>query len=133
MLDDKTRELAGTGKNFAVMSTAMTDGSIQSHTMWCDLAGDLIRINTEIHRAKFKNVERDARVTLLIQDATNPWNYSEVRGKVVEIVRGPEARTHIDTLAKKYLDVDDYPNPIQTERVMLKIAADRTFNFPPGT
>jgi len=133
MLNDKARELAGTGKNFAVMSTTMKDGSIQSHTMWCGLEGDLILINTEIHRPKFKNTQRDPRVTILLQDATNPWNYSEVRGKVVEVVHGAEARAHIDALAKKYLDVDEYPNPIQTERVLLKIEADRVFNFPPGS
>ena len=132
MLDDKARELLA-GKNFAVLSTKIGDGSIQSHPMWCDVDGDYVLVNTEVHRAKFKNVERDPRVTVLVQKTGDPWTWSEVRGKVVETITGPEARSHIDRLAKKYLDKDDYPNPIQSERVILKISPERVLSFPPGS
>ncbi|HUP15824.1 MAG TPA: hypothetical protein VM848_07220 [Acidimicrobiia bacterium] len=43
----------------------------------------------------------------------------------MEIVEGQEARDHIDALAKKYLGLDTYPNPIRSPRVTLKIAPDR--------
>jgi PPOX class probable F420-dependent enzyme len=130
MLDDKTIALAQ-GKNFAAISTIMPSGQPQSQVTWVDTDGEHVIFNTEIHRAKFKNLERDPKVTVLIIDATNPWSYSEVRGHVAEIVRGQEARDHIDTLAKKYMGVDDYPNPIQSERVIVKIAPDRIITFPP--
>ena len=61
----------------------------------------------------------------------NPWRYVEVRGHVVETVGGQEARDHIDSLAMKYLD-KEYPNPIQSERVIVKVAPDRQNNFPPA-
>ena len=38
-------------------------------------------INTEVHRQKFKNVERDPRVTLTIWDGEDPYRFVEVRGK----------------------------------------------------
>jgi PPOX class probable F420-dependent enzyme len=132
MLEGKAQELAS-GKNFAILSTKMGDGSIQTQPMWCDVMDDHIYLNTEVHRAKFKNIQRDPTVTVLVKDSSDPWNWSEVRGKVVETIRGPEARAHIDKLAKKYLGVDDYPNPIQSERVILKIAPERVVNFPPGS
>jgi hypothetical protein len=44
---------------------------------------------------------------------------------VVEIVQGEKARRHIDSLAQKYLGVADYPNPIKSPRVILKVAVDR--------
>jgi len=37
------------------------------------------------------------------------------------MVTGPEARQHIDELSNKYTG-HDYQNPIQSERVILKIA-----------
>lgn len=132
MLEGKAQDLAS-GPNFAVMSTKMADGSLQTQMMWCDIDDDHILLNTEVHRAKYKNVMRDPTVTVLIQDRDDPWSYAEVRGKVVETVTGPEARAHIDKLAKKYLGVDDYPNPIQSERVILRVAPERVFNFPPGS
>lgn len=131
MLDDKTIGLAQ-GKNFAVVSTVMKSGHPQTQMMWVDSDGEHIIFNTEIHRAKFKNLERDPKVTVMVSENGNPWNYSEVRGHVAEIIRGQPARDHIDTLAKKYLDVDEYPNPIQSERVIVKVAPDRVFTFPPS-
>jgi len=42
-----------------------------------------------------------------------------------------DSRAHIDALAEKYLGVAEYPNPIQTERVIVKVAPGRVFTFPP--
>jgi len=131
MLDEKTIGLAQ-GKNFGVISTLMPSGHPQTQLMWVDTDGEHIIVNTEIHRAKFKNLERNPLVTVLISETGNAWNYSEVRGHVAEIVRGQEARDHIDAMAKKYFGVDEYPNPIQSERVIVKIAPDRIVTFPPA-
>ncbi|MGI9605680.1 MAG: PPOX class F420-dependent oxidoreductase [Acidimicrobiales bacterium] len=131
MLDQKAVELAQ-GKNFGVVSTIMKSGHPQSHVMWVDSDGEHIIFNTEIHRAKFKNLERDPKVTVTVQEAGNPWSYAEIRGHVAEVVRGQEARDHIDSLAMKYLGKDEYPNPIQSERVIVKVAPDRVFLFPPS-
>jgi hypothetical protein len=44
-----------------------------------------------------------------------------VRGTVTEMVRGQEARDHIDALSRKYVG-SDYANPIGAEgRVILKV------------
>ena len=50
--------------------------------------------------------------------------YVEVRGTVVETIRGPEARAHIDALAQKYFGRDYDPANIQSERVILRIRPD---------
>lgn len=129
MLDEKTIELAK-GSNLAVVGTTMADGSIQVHPMWCDTDGEHIIVNTEVHRPKFANFERGGPVTVLIQESGNHWSWSEVRGEVAEIVKGPEARAHIDSLAKVYIGADEYPNPIVSERVMVKIRPQRVMTFP---
>jgi PPOX class probable F420-dependent enzyme len=113
------------GKNFAAFTTLMADGQPQTQIMWVGDDGEHLLINTETHRQKFKNAERDPRVTVTVFNSENAYQYVEARGKVVESVRGEEARAHIDVLAKKYMGVDEYPNEIQSERVILKIAVDK--------
>ncbi len=124
MIDDRTRELAN-GANYAVFSSVLPNGHPQTHMMWVDADDEHILVNTEVHRQKFKNLQRNPKVTVLIMETGNPWGWSEVRGSVVDTVTGPEARAHIDTLAKKYLGKDEYPNPIQSERVIVKIRPDK--------
>ncbi len=80
-------------------------------------------VNTEVHRQKYKNVERDPRVTLTTRDEQNPYRYAEVRGQVVETV-GAGARDHIDELSQKYTGGDYPPGNIVSERVMLWIVSD---------
>ena len=123
MLDDQVKALAR-AKNFAALTTLLSDGQPQTHIMWVDASDDHVLINTEVHRQKFKNVQRDPRVTVTIFDAGNPYHYAEVRGRVVEVVKGDEARRHIDELSTKYTG-GPYANPIQSERVLLKIAPER--------
>ena len=123
MLDPKTINLCQ-GPNVAAFTTLFDDGKPQTQIMWVGCDDEHVLINTEVHRAKFANVERDPRVTVTVWDHSSPYSYVEVRGRVVEAVRGDRARAHIDSLARKYTGAD-YGNPIQSERVILKIAADR--------
>lgn len=124
MLEPTVKELAS-GPNFAVFTTLLADGHPMSHVMWVDCDDDHVLINTEIHRTKFHNVERDPRVTVTIIDRDNAYRFAEVRGRVVETVRGPEARASIDQLSQKYFGRPYGDQNIQTERVLLKIAPDR--------
>ncbi|HET8617840.1 MAG TPA: TIGR03618 family F420-dependent PPOX class oxidoreductase, partial [Acidimicrobiales bacterium] len=101
--------------------TLLRDGTPQTTPMWVDADDDHLLLNTEVHRQKYKNIERDPRVTVTIWEASNPYAYAELRGRVVDMVRGPEARSHIDQLSQRY-NGTDYPNPIQSERVILKVA-----------
>jgi PPOX class probable F420-dependent enzyme len=117
------------GKNFAAFTTMLADGRPMTHVMWVDADADHILINTEVHRQKFKNVERDPRVTVTIIDAANPYRFAEVRGDVVATVAGPEAREHIDALSRKYMD-RLYAGEIKSERVILKIAPARQLIYP---
>ena len=123
MLHDKVRTLAE-GPNFAALTTVLPDGQPQTHIMWVGCDDEHIIINTEVHRRKFKNIERDPRVTVTIWDADDPYSFVEVRGHVVDTVTGDEARGNIDALSQKYMG-RDYASDIQSERVILRIAPDR--------
>jgi len=122
---DETAKLLAQDKNFAVFTTLMASGHPQSQVMWVDADEDFVIINTEVHRQKFRNIERDPRVTVTIIDGSNPYHYAEVRGRVVDTVRGPEARAHIDALSQKYMGAP-YGGEIVSERVILKIVPERS-------
>ena len=123
-LDDAVKQ-AAQAANFAAMTTLMPDGQPQTQVMWVDADDEHLLINTEVHRAKYKNVQRDPRVSVCIIDKENPYKYAEVRGDVVGEVRGQEARDDIDRLSQKYNGTDYDPSAIQGERVILKIRPDR--------
>ncbi len=120
MLEPAIRDLASTGKNFAVLAVHLPNGQIANHVMWIDASDEQLLINTEIHRAKYKAMQQRPEVTITIWDAENPYRYAEVRGTVSGQVRGDEARAHIDTLSQRYLG-HDYATQVQSERVVLRI------------
>lgn len=92
--------------------------------MWVGTGEDHVLLNTEVHRQKFLNVERDPRVTVTIWEVGRPYTYIEVRGRVVDTIRGTAARRHIDELSNRYLNVP-YPNEVASERVILRVVPER--------
>jgi hypothetical protein len=60
----------------------------------------------------------------MVWDQRDPYRFGEVRGEVVETVKGDEAREHIDSLSQKYRG-KPYGPTIQSERVILRIAPRR--------
>ncbi|NND84066.1 MAG: PPOX class F420-dependent oxidoreductase [Acidimicrobiia bacterium] len=125
MIDPDIRDFVRSG-HFAALTTLMPDGVPQTQVMWVDADDTHLLINTEDGRQKQRNVERDPRVTVLVWDAENPYRYAEVRGKVVDMVRGPQAREHIDHLSNRYFG-KPYSNPIRTERIIWRIEPDRQY------
>ena len=113
------------GANYGSITTVLPSGRLQTQMIWVHTDGERLVVNTEVHRQKFKNIERDATVTLTIRDEQDPYRYAEVRGRVVETVGGQEARDHIDELSQKYHGQDYDPDSIQSERVMLWIVPER--------
>jgi PPOX class probable F420-dependent enzyme len=112
-------------KAFANLATLMSDGSPQVTPVWFDYDGQHVRVNSALGRVKDKNMRRDPRVSLAIQDPDNPYRYVEIRGKVVEITQNG-ADDHINSLAQKYLGKSVYPYRQPGEvRVLYKIQPDK--------
>lgn len=110
---------------FAHLATVMADGSPQVTPVWVDWDGEYIRVNSARGRVKDKNMRRNKKVALSIQDPDNPYRYLAVRGEVVDITE-TGADAHIDSLAKKYLGKDKYPNRATGEvRVLYKIRPEK--------
>ena len=93
---------------FANLATLNADGSPQVTPVWVDYDGKHVRFNSAKGRVKDKNVRRDPRVSVSLQDPANPYRYLEIRGRVVEITE-KGADDHINKLSQKYLGKPVYP------------------------
>jgi PPOX class probable F420-dependent enzyme len=119
-LDPDTIRLAK-GTNLATVVTLMPDGQPQALPTWVDTDGSYLLINTEPQRQRARNLRRDPRITLLIQSAEDVWDWSEVRGTVVETIGGQPARDHIDELSLRY-DGVPFSSVGPEGRIILKVA-----------
>jgi PPOX class probable F420-dependent enzyme len=123
-IPEKFRDLLAK-KALANLATVMPDGSPQVTPVWFDFDGSHFRVNSAKGRVKDRNMRRNKRVALTIVDPENLYRHVAIRGRVEEITE-TGADAHIDSLAKKYLDRDRYPNRRAGEiRVIYRIRPER--------
>jgi PPOX class probable F420-dependent enzyme len=124
-IEGRAEELLA-AKNFCNVATLRADGSVHGVPVWVDVQDGRPVVNTAQGRAWLRNLERDPRVTLIVQNLENPYEYLEVRGRMAEHTHDG-ADEHIDSLAKKYLDADEYPYRQPGEqRVIVRIEPEHT-------
>jgi PPOX class probable F420-dependent enzyme len=112
------------GKNFCHVATLRPDGSVHGVPVWVDVEDGRVVLNTAKGRAWPRNLERDPRVTLTVQNMENPYEYLAIRGRAEEpTTEGADA--NIDALAKKYMGVDEYPMRQPGEqRIIIRVEPD---------
>ncbi len=85
---------------FAVLATINQDGTPQLTTMWYILENDgTITMNTKVGRAKERNMRRDPRISICIEDG---YDFLTING-TVEMIDDPEiAQRDIYRLSTRY-------------------------------
>ncbi|WP_019549222.1 PPOX class F420-dependent oxidoreductase [Streptomyces sulphureus] len=89
------------GKVFVVVATVQPDGSPQLSPVWVQRDGDDLLVSTTADRRKALNLQRDPRVSVVVQPAEDPYLYAEIRGKATLTTEGGQQL--IDELAQKYV------------------------------
>lgn len=126
-LNDETRRLLD-GRNFAVLATINPDGAPQTSAMWVGRAGDDVLLSTLAGRRKHRNLERDPRASVTVIDAGDPYNYVELRGRVVTI--DEDVGRGFDTgLSWKYDGRDPDPDPPGAVRLILRMRIERATGY----
>jgi PPOX class probable F420-dependent enzyme len=123
-LSDKQVELLR-GRNWGTVTTLRKDGSPHSTPVWIDTDGENVLFNTSIGRTKERNLRRDPRVSVVVLPAEDQQSgYVSVTGTASITEAG--AVDHINKLAKKYVDLDEYPwlQPGE-QRVIVKITPEK--------
>lgn len=124
-IDGRAEELLK-GKNFCHVATLRPDGSVHGVPVWVDVQDGRAVLNSAEGRAWPRNLERDPRVTLTVQNMENPYEYVEIRGTVAERTH-EGADAHIDAMAKKYMDKDEYPlRQPGEQRVIIRVEPEHT-------
>lgn len=107
---------------FAHVTTMNPNGKPHTTPVWIDYdsEADQLLVNTERDRQKTRNAERNPSAAVSMIDPENAYRFLSVTGEVSEVTT-ENAREHIDTLAERYMGESEYPNPIESERVILRI------------
>ncbi|MFF9128093.1 PPOX class F420-dependent oxidoreductase [Streptomyces sp. NPDC014889] len=121
-LPDRLKSLLD-GPVFVVLGTIQPDGGPQLSPVWAKRDGDDVLVSTTVDRRKKQNLDRDARVSVVVQDPESPYEYAEIRGTAEMTTAG--GRQLIDELSMKYTGkkyAEFNPSSAQdAERVIVRI------------
>ncbi|MGW2696242.1 PPOX class F420-dependent oxidoreductase [Streptomyces sp. NPDC001296] len=112
---------------FVILGTIQPDGSPQLSPVWVKRDGDQLLVSTTVDRRKKQNLDRDPRVSVVVQDPDSPYEYAEIRGTAELTSEGaPEL---IDELSLKYTGkkyAEFNPDSVRdAERVVVRIVPRR--------
>lgn len=112
---------------FGVLATINADGSPQQTVMWYQVRGDTVMMNTKRGRKKDRNLLRDGRASLCIEDGQR---YVTLDGAITMIEDQEIAQADIAALARRYESPEDAERIIHNdfrpqERVSLILNVSR--------
>ena len=91
------------------IATTGPQGEMQSSPVWLGHADGNLLFSLTTARQKYRNLEANPSIALSATDPENPYRYLEVRGTVLRVDQDPD-NAFINSMAKKYMDLDEYPN-----------------------
>lgn len=117
-------------RTYATLTTMLPDGLPHNTVVWIDYdaAMNRVLVNTERGRRKERNVRADPRAGILAPEPDSWFRWLSVSGEIEEVTT-EGAREHIDVLAQRYTGEATYGQPIETERVLLKLRPDHVVTF----
>jgi PPOX class probable F420-dependent enzyme len=112
-------------ESFAHLATVTPDGTPHVTPVWVDHEDrEYVLVNTARGRRKERNIRRNPKVGVSVLDPDDPYRYVSVRGEAELTEEG--ANEHIDELARRYFDVDEYPHHGEESgpRVIVRISTE---------
>lgn len=124
-ISDDVRAFFDDGPRFCVLSTINADGTPQQSVMWFEPRDGVIMMNTEISRLKLRNLKRDPRASICIEDG---YRYVMISGAVTLDDEQDTAHADIYALARRYtpgFKDGDSPEFGQQHRVTILLSVDK--------
>jgi len=117
-------------KAYGHVITQGSNGAPQVTMVWMDVDGNQALFNTADGRVKVKNLRRDPRIQVSVQDRHHPQAYALLQGIATLSHEGAEA--HIDAMAQRFLGLDTYPWRTPGERrILVRIDVEKIGGFTP--
>jgi PPOX class probable F420-dependent enzyme len=102
MTDDQRREFLQAGTRTAIVSTVRADGRPHAAPVWFVLDGDDVLFNTGADTVKGRNLARDARATITVDDSEPPYSFVTLEGTVVLADNPPDSLRWATALCARY-------------------------------
>lgn len=103
---------------YGSLATIRPDDTVQVNPMWYEFDGENVRFTHTTKRAKYRNLQRNPAMCLLLTDPDIPQRYLELRGTLAEVIPDTEGAFFV-RLAKRYGGGDTSPPPDRADRVIL--------------
>ena len=104
---------------YGSLGTIRVDGAVQVNPMWFEWdGGDAIRFTHTTKRVKYRNLQHNPAMSLLVLDPGDSTRYLEVRGELSEVVPDPTGAFYV-RLGQRYGNPDQQPPADIADRVVL--------------
>ncbi|GAA4337795.1 PPOX class F420-dependent oxidoreductase [Streptomyces venetus] len=103
MTDAQWREFVMYGTRTGKLSTVRADGSPHVAPIWFLLDGDEVVFNTGERSVKGRNLARDGRVALCVDDDRPPYSFVVLRGRARLVKDLDEVRHWATRIAARYM------------------------------
>jgi len=118
-------------RRFAVLATINRDSTPQQSIVWYELQGDEIMMNTRRGRVKDRNLRRDPRCSICIDDG---YRYLTIRGSVRLIDDQAVAQPDIKRLSERYHGAEKAEEQMRDqfskeERVAIRLTPERVEEY----
>ena len=109
---------------YASLGTIRPDDTVQVNPMWFEFDGEHLRFTHTDQRGKFRNLQQNPSMSLLLIDDQDPLRYLELRGRLVETVDDPEGDFYV-RLGRRYGNPAQQPPPDKADRVILVMGIEK--------
>ena len=110
---------------FGALGTIRPDATVQVNPMWFEYDGEHVRFTHTNKRGKFRNLQSNPSMSLMLVDPDDPQRYVEVRGRLVEAIPDPEGDFFV-RLSRRYGNEDPTAPPDKADRVVLVMSVEKT-------
>jgi PPOX class probable F420-dependent enzyme len=119
-------------KNFAHVATIRKDGRPYVIPVWVHTDGEHVIVNSAEGRSLAQAPGARSPGDGDVANMENPYEYVQITGTVAERTHD-DADEVIDSLAKKYMNVDEYPfRQAGEQRVTIRITPEKVMHNAPG-
>ena len=111
MTTHQVRDFLGHRTRTAKVATVMQDGRPHVMPVWFVLDGDQLLFTTGADSVKGRNLRRDPRIALLVDDETPPYAFVHVRGRVTVHEDLDELLRFATAIGARYMGEDRAEDP----------------------
>src|SRR3954464_7692130 len=109
---------------FGALGTIRPDDTVQVNPMWFEFDGEHVRFTHTNKRGKFRNLQRNPSMSLMLIDPDNPQSYLELRGRLVETLEYPESDFYVPP-GRRHGTPDQQRRPDRADRVVLVMSVEK--------